>query len=132
AYNIAGLSDEQITAEVEMQPGINTFSVALTAGDQRVGLQAEPPVSVAGLRPDGDAGKSYPPAAVDPASIKIRYRKVPDGVTATLSARVYVLARETLSNLSIGLAGTDGIVVPSSIVPVAAVGPGASAPVGMM
>jgi uncharacterized repeat protein (TIGR01451 family) len=129
--DIPRFSDGTFNIDVPLQPGLNHFSATLANASQHVQLGPDPPITVAGLRPDGAAGKTYPPAVIDPASTQVRYRHNPDGVSATISLRAFILARETLTNLGLGAAGPDGIIAPESTVPVSAVAAGASAPISL-
>lgn len=131
AADIAGFGEVELKAEVPIRPGLNSFQAMLTSAGEKHVVKPVPPVAMSGLRPDGQEGKSIPPAAIDPASVSIRYRNHPQGASVNISARVYVLARESLSNLSIGLAGPDGVILPETVVPVAAVGAGVSAPISV-
>lgn len=125
SQDLRPFAQARFEVECALAPGLNHFDVTLRSGGAVQTLKAEPPVVMARVRPDGEAGRAYPPALIDPASLEVRYRENPEGVRAQISFFVYVLAREALSNLSVGLAGPDGIIEPETIAPVSAVEPGA-------
>lgn len=129
--DVAPFAHAQFQVACDVAAGLNYFDVAVRSGGVSEELKPEPPVVVARVRPDGDGGRAYPPALVDPSSVEVRYRESTDGVRAQISFFVYVLARETLSNLNVGVAAPDGVVEPESIAPVAAVGPGAGTRVNL-
>jgi len=130
--DIPPLGDGLLAAAVPLSPGLNRYQVTAVQSDRRLHLQPDQPVVVAGLRPDSTtSAPEIVPAAVDPQSVLVRYRETGQEIHATISARVYVFAREPLSNLSIGLAGPDSVIRPDSVVPVPSGGPGSASPISM-
>jgi len=123
AVDILPFSSRRILVDVPIQTGLNNFRGWLSAGAEKVELHPAVPFAAAGLRPD-DQRDNVPPAAIDPRTVEVTYREADGKVIANVSAQVYALAREPLSNLRLGLQGNDGIVDRESVVTIPATSPG--------
>lgn len=114
------------TARISMpcSPGLTPLRVWISdAATSRIELHPDIPLAALGLRPD-DRRDDYPAAIIDPASVSVQYRQTDDQILATVSAQLYITAREPLSNLRVALEDSAGNVLPDTEISVPAVAPG--------
>lgn len=123
AFTVAPQSEATITIPITLKAGLQPLTARVQLDGRAHTLKADPPLAVVGIR-TAAAPPTLPPAVVDPRSITVRYIQGGQGVSAVVSAQVYALAREALSNLRIGLADPEGVVLPQSIVTVPPMSPG--------
>ena len=128
--DVKPFADMTMRVEVRTRPGLMALHAAFAGGTEKVTLQTEPPITIAGLRQDVPE-QTIPPAIIDPRSIKTVYRITSSGMSATVTGQVYILSREPLSNLRIGLENPAGTVEPDSIISVPPVGPGEGTRISM-
>lgn len=120
------------TVEIQLEPGLNRYALALVSGSERFDVDVEPPVTLAGIRPDGNAGVSLPPAVMDPDSLQVRYRPGEDTTfRAQITFSLHVLSRIGIADMSIALVRPDGTLIADSAVAIPGARPGSTTNVSM-
>ncbi len=117
------LADGDIMLDVPTVPGLTPLRVEVSDGTAHRAVETAVPVAVAGIRPENMRDK-LAPAVVDGRSVVISNRGTTAHVTAAITAHVYMIAQEPLSNLRVGLENAAGVVAQDSIANVPPTGPG--------